>query len=41
MERLMNDNLEEQDWSWILADGEDIYDALAAYLSIEPGATAL
>ena len=31
MERLMNDNLEDQDWSWILADGEDIWDALAPY----------
>ena len=27
----MNDNLEDQDWSWILADGEDIEDALAPY----------
>ena len=31
MERLMNDNLEDQDWSWILAAGEDIWDALAPY----------
>jgi len=26
-----HDNLEDQDWSWILADGEDIWDALAPY----------
>ena len=26
-----HDTFGEQDWSWILADGEDIWDALAPY----------
>jgi len=30
MERLMND----EDWSWILGDGEDIEDALEHYMNL-------